>query len=148
MVDYSKFDKMIDVDGLKDDLRNAEENNTDFEDVPFGQYEVGIKKMELTESKKGDPMVSIWFEIISGDYKGRLLFYNQVISKGFGLHKADELLRSLDSGVEVRFENFKQYGDMLCDIAETIEKQKLEYALEYGEKKGYSTFEITEVFEA
>mgnify|MGYP003446722877 CR=1 FL=1 len=53
MMDFSEFDKMVDVQGLKTDIKKAEENGVDYEEVPVGEYEVKIEKMELKKSKKG-----------------------------------------------------------------------------------------------
>ena len=142
---WDKFDKQIDVNGLKEDEQNSSSGS--FREVPHGNYEVRIEKLELVESSKGDPMVSIWFRILSGDFANSMIFYNQVINKGFGLHKANEFLRSLDSSIEVEFKSFRQYGELLMDIREAIDG-KLEYNLAYTEgKKGFSNYEIEEVFE-
>lgn len=142
---WDKFDKQIDVNGLKEDEQNSSSGS--FREVPHGNYEVKIEKLELVESSKGDPMVSIWFRILSGDFANSMIFYNQVINKGFGLHKSNEFLRSLDSGIEVEFKSFRQYGELLMDIREAIDG-KLEYNLAYTEgKKGFSNYEIEEVFE-
>lgn len=147
---WEKFDKNIDVEGLKADAKEAAENGGgDFKEVPHGNYEVEVNKIELRESKKGDPMLSIWFKILTGECKGSLIFYNQVLTTGFGLHKANEMLRSLDSGVEVEFSNFKAYNDMLMDIAEAIDGN-LEYVLSYTANKknaNFSEYEIEDVFE-
>lgn len=145
---WEEFDEKIDVEGLAKDAKEAAENGGgNFKEVPLGTYEVEVNKMELTKSKKGDPMLTIWFKILSGEYKGSLIFYNQVMSQGFGIHNANEMLRSLDSGVEVEFVSFKKYHGMLLDIVESI-TDNLEYALKYGENnKGYNTYEITDVFE-
>lgn len=144
---FDKFDKMVDVEGLKKDAQDAANNTMEFKEVPEGKYEVAINKIDLVESKSGRPMVSIWMKILEGPYTGQLIFYNQVIDMGFGLHNANEFLRSLDSGIDVEFENFRQYNDMLMDIMEAIDGQ-LEYALEYGKNnKGYSTYKIIDVFE-
>lgn len=145
---WDEFDEKIDTEGLAKDAKEAAENGGgDYKEVPLGTYEVEVNKLELKKSKKGDPMLSIWFKIIAGEYKGSLIFYNQVMSQGFGIHNANEMLRSLDSGVEVEFTNFKKYHGMLLDIVESIEGN-LEYALEYGENnKGYNTYKITDVFE-
>ena len=145
---WDEFDEKIDTEGLAKDAKEAAENDGgDYKEVPLGTYEVEVNKLELKKSKKGDPMLSIWFKIIAGEYKGSLIFYNQVMSQGFGIHNANEMLRSLDSGVEVEFTNFKKYHGMLLDIVESIEGN-LEYALEYGENnKGYNTYKITDVFE-
>jgi hypothetical protein len=144
---FDKFDKMVDVEGLKQDAKDAAENKMEFKEVPEGKYEVKIDKMELTESKKGRPMLTVWMKILEGEYKGQLIFYNQVVDMGFGLHNANEFLRSLDSGLDVTFENFRQYGNLIMDIHEAIDG-KLEYGLKYGKNsKGYNTYEITDVFE-
>lgn len=147
-VDYSKFDKMVDTEGLKHDYEEAAKNggSGDYKEVPHGTYEVSVDKMELTESKKGDPMVSIWFKILSGEYANSRLFFNQVVLKGFQIHIVNQLLRSMDSGIDIDFENYTKYAQMLMDVHEAIDG-KLEYAIEYGENKGYNTFKITEIFE-
>ena len=145
---WEKFDKNIDVEGLKKDAVEASQGNSDFKEVPHGDYEVKIDKLELRESKKGSPMLTIWFKIISGEYNSSLIFYNQVLSSGFGLHKANEMLKSLDTGIDVEFESFSQYNDMLMDIAESVES--LEYQLSYTANKKnpkFSEYEIVEVFE-
>ncbi len=145
---WEKFDKAVDVEGLQKDVQEAAENGSNFKEVPHGQYEVKIEKLELVESKAGDPMVSCWMKVIVGEYKGSLIFMNQVITKGFQIHIANEFLRSLDSGVDVEFKTYSQYGQMLMDIHEAIDGE-LEYGLKYGEgKKGFSTYEITDVYEA
>lgn len=144
---WEKFDKMVDVENLKKDVAEVAENGLQFREVPDGKYEVKIEKMELKESKSGRPMLTVWMKILEGEYKGQLIFYNQVIDMGFGLHNANEFLRSLDSGIDVEFENFTQYNNLIMDIHEAIDG-KLEYGLEYGtNSKGYNTYEITDVFE-
>jgi hypothetical protein len=104
--------------------------------------------MELKESKTGKPMLSIWFKILNGEYKNSLIFYNQVLSTGFGLHNANEFLRSLDSGIDIEFKNFKQYNDLILDVYEAIDGNA-EYAIDYSEgKNGFSNYKITDVFDA
>lgn len=146
MVDYNKFDSMVDLDGLKNDIAEAKSGNVEYKDVPHGTYEVEVEKMELTESKKGDPMVTIWFRIINGEFEGSILFMNQVITKGFQIHIVNELLRSMKSGLDVDFESYSQYANLLMDIHERIDGNR-EFALEYGEKKGFNTFRIAEVYD-
>ena len=144
---WEKFDKQVDVEGLKEDVKEAAENKIEFKEVPEGRYEVKIEKMELRQSKTGRPMVTFWFKILQGEYNNQYIFWNQVVDMGFGLHKVNEFLRSLDSGLEVQFENFTQYGNLLMDIHEAIDG-KLEYGLKYSKNsKGYDEFEITDVFE-
>lgn len=144
---WEKFDKAIDVEGLQKDVQEAAENGANYKEVPHGEYEVRIEKLELVESKAGDPMVTVWFKVLAGDYKGSMIFMNQIITKGFQIHIMNEFLRSLDSGYDVEFRSYSQYGQLLMDIHEAIDG-KLEYLLKYSEgKKGFSNYEIVDVYE-
>ncbi|WFD12236.1 DUF669 domain-containing protein [Tepidibacter hydrothermalis] len=165
---WDKFDDAIDTKGLQEDVREAAKKGTgSFRDVPHGQYEVRVDKMELGESKKGDPMVTIFFKVLEGEYKGENIPFWQVINQGFQIHIVNELLKSMESdvvnetaenfnqidikkGKEPRdrlFDSYNQYGNFLMDVMEEIDG-KLEFNLKYGKgKKDFSTYEITEVFE-
>jgi len=146
---FEKFNKNIDLDGLKADVNEAKNNGGlgEFKEVPIGDYEVAIEKMELKESKKGDPMVTIWFSILEGEFKNSKLFMNQVITQGFQIHIMNDFLRSLGTSVEIEFSDYEQYNNMLLDLMEKIDG-KFEYVLKYSEnKKGYSTYKIKEIYE-
>lgn len=145
---WEEFDNVVDVEGLKKDAKEAAENGGGkYKEVPEGTYEVEVNKLELKKSKSENPMLSCWLKILEGEYKGSLIFYNQVLATGFGLHNANEFLRSLDSGVEVEFVNFKQYHELLLDIFEAV-NGNLAYQLEYGKNsKGFNTYKIEDVFE-
>lgn len=153
-MDFSKFDKKFDVKALKDDLKDIEANGGtgEYKEVPYDTYEVKIEKMELAETgpkskNPGSPMLKVQFRILSGEFKNSCIFMNQVITQGFQLHVAMEFLKSLESGVDVDFENFCQFSDMILDVHESI-NGRLEYGLEYSENaKGYKQFKITDIFE-
>ena len=150
---FSKWDKAIDTEGLAKDVEQAAKDggNRTYKEVPVGQYEVSVEQMELKASKKGDPMVSIWFKIVSdGEYKGSMIFLNQVITQGFQIHNCNEILRAMvqemDDAPEIAFETYSQYADLIMDIHEAV-SGNYEFALNYGQNsKGFNTFEITEVF--
>ena len=148
---FEQWDKAVDMDGLQKDIAEAKENGGgNYKEVPHGQYEVSIEKMELKATKKNnDPMVSVWMKICDGEYKGSLIFMNQVITQGFQIHIVNEFLRSLiqdcADAPEVEFKSYSQYADLLMDIHELI-AESFEYAVDYGEKKGFNTFEITDVY--
>lgn len=146
---FEKWNKNVDAEALVHDVEEAAENGGgEYKEVPTGDYEVRIDKMELKESKKGNPMFSCWFKILNGEYENSLIFMNQVITQGFQIHQVNEFLRSLESGVEIKFDgNYEHYNNMILDVAEAID-ETYEYGLEYGEnKKGYPTFKIVDVFE-
>lgn len=144
---WEEFDSALDVKGMQKEINDAKENQGNFKEVPHGTYEVSIDKLELKKSKNGDPMVSCWFKVLTGEFKNSIIFMNQVITQGFQVHIVNEFLRSLDTGLEIEFVNYSGYAKLLNDVKESIDKQKLEYGIEYGEKKGFNTFKITDVFE-
>lgn len=153
---FDKWDKEIDTEGLQKDVEEAAKNGGNFKEVPPDTYEVCADKMELVASKKGDPMVSIWFKIVAGEFKNSRIFYNQVVQNGTGIHFNNELLRSMDldcvhaiedNGGKL-FKTYKQYAALLMDAAEEIDTNKLTFQLEYGEgKNGFHTYNISDVFE-
>lgn len=147
---FSAWDKEIDVEGLAADVKEAAENGSgNYREVPHGTYEVEVNKLEIVQSKKGDPMVSIWFKIVSGEYKGSMIFMNQVITQGFQIHIVNKLLRKMTEEAdapEIEFVSYKQYSELLMDVFEAIDNN-FEFALKYGKgKKDFSTYEITEVY--
>jgi hypothetical protein len=148
---FEKFNSMMDIEGLKEDVAKAGENTGDFVDVPFGDYEVKIKKIELGETGEksknpGMPMAKVWFEILAGDFKGQLIFMNQMLTSGFGINKMNEFLNSLETGVTVQFENFQQYADLFAQIFAEVDG-KAEFQLSYAQNnKGYSTYNIVQRF--
>ena len=148
---FDKWDEAIDTEGLAQDVAESSKNNSgNYEDVPHGTYEVSVKQMELKASKKGDPMVSIWFKVVDGPHKNGIIFLNQVVTQGFQIHIVNELLRKMVSEVElnrpeVEFKNYKQYGNLILDVFEITDG--FEYGLKYTKgKNDFSNYEITEVF--
>ena len=151
---FDKWDKEVDTEGLAKDVEEAAANGGQgtYKEVPHGEYEVAVQQMELKASSKGDPMVSIWFKIVSdGEYKGSIIFMNQVITQGFQIHIVNELLRMMvsemgDDAPVIEFRTYKQYANLLMDVFEAIDNN-FEYALDYKKgKNDFSKYEITEVF--
>lgn len=150
MSNWTKFDKEFDNEALRDEVKEAAENGGrgDYPDIPTGEYEVSIEKLEATSSKKGDPMVTVWFNILDGEYEGSKIFMNQLITKGFQIRIVNKFLRSLDTNNDVEFKTFSQYEELINKIFDDIDADGLEYKLKYGKsKKGYPTFEITDVYD-
>lgn len=148
---FAKFNDLFDVKGLQKDIADAAANTGDFVDVPFGDYEVKVVKLEIgatgEKSKTpGMPMAKVWYKIVSGDLKGQTIFQNQMLTTGFGIHKMNELLESFESGVPVVFEDFDQYHTLFEQIFNEIDG-KAEYQLNYSQNnKGYSVYNIVQRF--
>ena len=149
---FEKWNSNVDLAGLQQDIKDAQENKGEYEEIPHGEYEVKVDKMELKATKTDQqPMVSIQFRIISGKYKNSCLFFNKKIvgtkNDGLMIHLSNEFLRSMGTDLVIEFVDYKQYADLLLDVAEFCDKNKLEFALKYEDNKGYDKFTITEVFE-
>ena len=144
---FEKWNSNVDLAGLQQDIKDAQDNNKEFEAVPHGEYEVKLDKLELKATKKGDPMVSAWFTILNGKYKKSKLFMNQVVTQGFQIHIVNNFLKSMGTDLVIEFVDYKQYADLLLDIAEECDTNNLEFAIKYEDNKGYDKFTITEVFE-
>lgn len=162
---FAKFNNMFDVEGLKKDIESSASNTGDFPEIPHGDYEVkivarkdkktgemidGIHLGETGEKSKnpGSPMAMVTFEIVSGEYKGQKIFMNQMLTSGFGIHKFNEFMISLESGIPVVFENFEQYADLMKQVFNEIDG-KGEYQLAYDanpKNANFSDYTIVQRF--
>lgn len=155
---FEKFNDMFDVAALERDVKEANSGAVEKKDVPFGDYEVKVTKLALEECTfdgdyKGMPQLNVWFKIINHDeYSGQLLFCTKRLisvkkpsANSFMIHKVNEFLESLESGVPVVFENFVQYKDLIDEIFNAIDG-RAEYQLAYYENKGFKDYTITQRF--
>lgn len=146
---FERFNSTFDIAGLQEDIANA--SNGNFEEVPHGDYEVAITKIELGETgpnskTPGMPLAKVWFKIVAGDFKGQLIFMNQNLTSGRGIHMMNTFLESLESGIVVSFENFVQYANLMESVFKAVESD--EFQLAYGQNnKGYNTYNIVQKFE-
>lgn len=148
---FERFNAMFDLNGLKQDIESAASNDGDFIEVPDGNYEVKVSKLELGQTGErsktpGMPMLKVWFDIIAGDLKGQKIFMNQMLTTGFGIHKANQVLKDLESGVDIVFENFDQYHNVLEQVFTAVDGTG-EYELAYStNNKGYKVYNIVQRF--
>lgn len=147
-MDWNRFDEMANIAELKQDVEKASKGSSgEYEETPCGEYEVTVEKMELVESKLGDPMVRIWFKVASGSQQGAYIFMNQIVKRGFQIHLVCELLRDMDIDTIVDFEGYAKFAEMLEEVFKEVHDTK-SFHLDYGENaKGFKTFAIKEVFE-
>ena len=151
-IDFDKINRSVDLEGLRKDVENASENGTgDFPTIPAGKYEVALVSLEIKGTRKDNrPMLAVSFKILSGEYKNQRLFMNRVIygtkDDGRMIKSAVGWLNTLDSGVDVAFQDYKQFADLVMDVAEAIDG-KIEYAVEYDDSQ-FNSIKITEVFDA
>ena len=126
-IDFSKWNQEFGGEEAVKALKEAKEN--EYTEVPDGTYTCKLEKLELGESKKGQPMIKGQFRILEGKNKKQCLFVNQVFTRGFPQHKGLEFLRSLQvfDESEIDFDgDFEAFNDLLLDIAEEAEGMKFE----------------------
>lgn len=154
---FDKYASKINAEELAASQKEITDNASggDYKEVPFGTYEVKIDKMEAKMSSTNKPMISIWFKILTGDYKNSLIFYNGVYNEDWMRHRVVDFLSSILDDTDHKAEinlilkdyDIKVANEFVMDIHERIDGQ-FEYLLDYGQKKGYSTYAIKEVFDA
>jgi hypothetical protein len=105
----------------------------EFEEVPDGKYQVRIEAARLAESSKGDPMIKWDLVVISGQFAGRHIFKNSVItSASLPFVKGD--LKTL--GVQLpRFSDLPNHLEELLDKRlQVTKKTKDEFSNVYLNK--------------
>lgn len=149
-IDFAKFNKEFPADQVKEQMKAAEENGGGSE-LPDGEYKVTLDKMELTQSSKGALMIKAQFRIQAGDHKKQCIFVNRVLTgtknDGFMMIKAKEFLESLDSGIDVSFEDWEQFNDLILDIADAVKEDGLSYIAVLDTDGKYQNFEIIDVLD-
>lgn len=151
-IDFDKIDKSVDLKGLQQDVEEAKKNGGgDFPTVPNGTYEVKLVSMEIkgTKADPNRPMLTCQFKILTGEYKNQHLFMNRVLygtknDKNM-IASAMGFLEKLDSGVGISFESYRQFSQLVLDVAEAIDGV-LEYAVDY-DADAFNSISVKEVFE-
>lgn len=143
----SQFDDKVDEEFNKA-VEEAEKENGEkkFEELPDGKYEVVISDMIIKKSKKDEWMLQVTFKVIQGKFEKRLVWAYYLL-RPQNVHFANVFLRSLESGLEVKYHTQKQYAELIDNILITITGSK-EYGLEIKTNdKGFRNYKIIKVFD-
>jgi len=120
-----------DAGGTPADLSAFDEDYDEVEapsyaDLPDGKYQVRVESVRVAQSQNGDPMLKWDFLVLSGEFAGRHLFKNAVIThKSLPFVKGD--LQTL--GVRLaRFSDLPNHlGALLDKTLEVTQRTKGEY---------------------
>lgn len=127
-VDFSAFDKQIDLKALQKELQEADDSQ--YEDVPNGVYDVTFDKMEVKPTKKGDKlMFSVQCSILEGKYKKRKIFFNRTISgntserwtNGQAIKSVCTWLDKLETQTIPKFVSYADFTDCVLDIFQEVQ---------------------------
>lgn len=152
-MDFSKFDKEVDLDQLKKDADEIVKNGGtgDFPEIEAGTYHGKFEKLEMAETKDGRPMLKAMFRITQDPHKKQCLFMNRVLygTKNDANMIASSVgwLNSLEPSEDVgdvEFVSFSQFNDLVLDIAEDI--SELEYDVEY-DPNAFNTISVSAVYD-
>lgn len=138
MIDFNKYDGKLNMEELEKQMKAASENQR--EDLPEGDYEVKVDKLEVRESKQGKLMLAVQYRILSGRYRNQCMFQNIILSgtrnDGFMIHQAKRLID--DMGYDIDFSSYAQFADDIDSIADDAVGQEYEIGLSY--QNGYPRF--------
>ena len=147
-IDFNKFSEAFPAEQMKRDMEEAKKNS---EKLPEDTYRVTLDQMELAENKKQNLMLKAQFRIQTGKQKNKCIFVNQVLTgtknDGFMMLKAKEFLESLDSGIDVSYENWEQFDALVADIAAAVQEDELSFDMEVTNDGDYQRYKILEVIE-
>lgn len=152
-MDFSQFDKQVDLDKLRADAEEIKKNGGtgDYPEIEAGKYHGKFEKLELGETKDGRPMLKAMFRITEDPHKKACLFLNRVLygtkNDANMIASAIGWLESLEPSDEVGpivFDSFAQFNDLILDISEDI--AELEYDVEY-DPNAFNNISIEAVFE-
>lgn len=157
---FAKFEEMFNSEELAKDIAETIANSKPFEkkEVPFGDYEVKIVKLEVGEHDfdgdyKGMPEAKVCFQIINHEeLTGQRLYMNKKLislknpTSGFMLFKFTEFLNSLETSYTATFENWDQFKDLVASMFNEIDG-RAEYQLSFFENKGFKDYAIVKRFQ-
>lgn len=152
-MDFSKFDKEVDLDQLKKDADEIVKNGGtgDYPEIEAGTYHGKFEKLEMTQTKDGRPMMKAMFRITGDPHRNQCLFMNRVLygtkNDANMIASAIGWLESLEPSEDVgdiKFESFSQFNDLIMDIAEDI--SELEYDVEY-DPNSFNSISVSAVFD-
>ena len=152
-IDFSAFDNNVDTEQLAQDVANAPAQ--EFDEVPNGTYIVSFEAMEIKLTKAGDKlMFATQCKIKEGDQKGRMIFFNRVISGNKSTEKWNDgkaiksvitWLEKLETKTVPEFFNYQDFADCVLDIFQEV-KDVVEAEVEY-KADNFNPISIKEVFD-
>ena len=154
-IDFSAFNDKVDLAALRKEVAEAKSN--EYEDVPTGTYIVSIEKMGIKLTKAGDKlMFAVQCKIKEGEYKGRMIFFNRVISgntspkwtDGQAINFVCTWLGKLETETKPEFVNYGDFAECVLDIFQEVQGNiEMEVDYDARKEKNFNPIKIIEVFD-
>lgn len=152
-IDFAKFEDAVDTKALQEEVNNAKAD--EFDDLSAGTYVVTIEKMEIKETNAGDKlMFAVQCKITEGEQKGRMIFFNRVITgnktsdkwnDGKAIKSVVTWLDKLETETVPEFINYGDFAECVLDIFQEVQGA-IELEVEYDGKK-FNPISIKQVFD-
>ncbi len=154
-INFSLFDENIDLNALQKEVEAA--GDTDFADVPDGEYIVSIEKMGIKLTNAKDKlMFAVQCKIKEGEQKDRMIFFNRVISgnKNSETWNDGKAIKSVVTWVNkllsededpVVFVTYQDFADQILDVFQSIHGN-IEMEIDYAAKR-FNPITIKEVYD-
>lgn len=140
-------------------MMDLEAKDTEFEDVPDGDYIVTIEKMEIKLTKAGDKLMfavqcKIVEDLQNKHQENRMIFFNRVISgnknsetwnDGRAIKSVCTWLEKLETETVPEFFNYSDFANVVLDIFQEIH-ETTEMEVKYS-GNGFNPISIKEVFD-
>lgn len=75
-----------------------------------------IMGINLIMNDNKEPML----RVIKSDNDDRLQINDILLTSGFNINKANNMLKSLDTGIDIEFRNFIQYNDLVQRVNDIV----------------------------
>jgi hypothetical protein len=144
-INQSEFERKVDMNMINE-VSNEALNNERIE-IPQGEYIVAITNMELGKTRQNKNALKVEFTIADGEYRGRKLYYTQVLTVEYTIKIAVDFLNSLKTEYTARFTNIDNFGIDVKAIFVNV-KDSNEFDLKYHKNdRGFSEYKITGIYD-
>lgn len=110
--------------------------------APYGIYNVEVAKIEIQETSQGEPMLSIWFKVMDGAFENSIISYNKLLTRGFWIYEACELVRGFGTGIEISFKEFEQFSRLMNEVMQVTTEEQIKLSLYYYNEEENDKYEI------
>ena len=155
---FDEFDKKLNAEQFQKDLAEAKAaaNDTDYPEIPKGDYDVKIERMEIKLTKTNPaPMFSVMLRIQDGQFKNACLFFNRKIANNKVSDKWNDAkavqtviswVDKLQTETIPEFISYTQFAQCIADIFDEWSEYDLTMKVTYDPDK-FNPVSIKEIYE-
>lgn len=121
-------------------IKNVEVNKQDYSPVPDGKYNVVVAKADVKESKSGGHYLNVGYQVVDGDFKGRIIFDIVNIQ-----HSNPEVVRiGMERLATIAWATGHE-KDSVDDTDDLINKLPFSISVKTEEKDGYTNMRVKSI---